>query len=119
MKPGAAMRPFFGVQPAVIDEKGTELSGACEGLLAVKGPWPAAIRAVYGDYDRFVATYFPIDGGFYLTGDGCRRDADVSFRSISISISTYIYTYRYIYIYIYLPICIYIIHIYVCICVSM
>ena len=51
-----------------------------EGLLAIKGPWPSTIRDVLGDYDRYVSTYFPIEGengqGYYLTGDGCRRDED-------------------------------------------
>ena len=74
-KPGCASRPFFGVQPVVITPEGKEIEGACEGLLAIKGPWPSTIRGVVGDYDRYVSTYFPIDG-FYLTGDGCRRDED-------------------------------------------
>jgi len=74
-KPGCASRPFFGVQPCVITPDGTEIEGACEGLLAIKGAWPSTIREVLGDYDRYVSTYFPIDG-FYLTGDGCRRDED-------------------------------------------
>ena len=74
-KPGCASRPFFGVQPVVITPEGKEIEGACEGLLAIKGAWPSTIRDVLGDYDRYVSTYFPIDG-FYLTGDGCRRDED-------------------------------------------
>mmetsp|Transcript_10039 Transcript_10039/g.32929 ORF Transcript_10039/g.32929 Transcript_10039/m.32929 type:complete len:701 (-) Transcript_10039:274-2376(-) len=75
MKPGCAMRPFFGVQPAVINEQGEEKEGACEGLLAIKAAWPSTIRDVFGDYERYQQTYFPIPG-FYLTGDGCRRDED-------------------------------------------
>mmetsp|Transcript_13996 Transcript_13996/g.23183 ORF Transcript_13996/g.23183 Transcript_13996/m.23183 type:complete len:709 (-) Transcript_13996:333-2459(-) len=74
-KPGSATMPFFGVQPAIITREGVELSGAAEGLLAIKAAWPSTIRAVLGDYDRYVSTYFPIEG-FYLTGDGCRRDED-------------------------------------------
>merc|ERR1719235_1719965 len=74
-KPGCASRPFFGVQPCVITPEGVQKEGACEGLLAIKGAWPSTIRDVLGDYDRYVSTYFPIDG-FYLTGDGCRRDED-------------------------------------------
>ena len=78
-KPGCASRPFFGVQPCIITPEGKEIEGACEGLLAIKGPWPSTIRDVLGDYDRYVSTYFPIEGeeqGYYLTGDGCRRDED-------------------------------------------
>jgi acetyl-CoA synthetase len=52
MKPGCAMRPFFGVRPVVIDEQGNEKEGPCEGLLAIKGAWPSTIRDVYGDYER-------------------------------------------------------------------
>ena len=106
MKPGCAMRPFFGVQPAVINEQGEEKEGACEGLLAIKAAetqprrsrdaaetqprrsraaaevslssrlaqaaWPSTIRDVFGDYERYQQTYFPIPG-FYLTGEPPRR----------------------------------------------
>mmetsp|Transcript_37920 Transcript_37920/g.100825 ORF Transcript_37920/g.100825 Transcript_37920/m.100825 type:complete len:293 (+) Transcript_37920:3-881(+) len=78
-KPGSATFPFFGVQPVLITPDGVEIDGPGEGLLAIKGAWPSTIRAVVGDYDRYVSTYFPIEGedaGYYLTGDGCRRDAD-------------------------------------------
>jgi len=78
-KPGSATFPFFGVQPVLITPEGKEIDGAGEGLLAIKGPWPSTIRGVVGDYDRYVSTYFPIEGeesGYYLTGDGCRRDED-------------------------------------------
>jgi acetyl-CoA synthetase len=79
-KPGCASLPFFGVQPTVITPEGKEIEGACEGLLAVKGAWPSTIRDVLGDYERYVSTYFPIEGpdgqGYYLTGDGARRDED-------------------------------------------
>ena len=74
-KPGCASLPFFGVQPVLLTSEGVELEGAAEGLLALKGPWPSAIRAVLGDYERFRNTYFPIDG-YYMTGDGARRDED-------------------------------------------
>jgi acetyl-CoA synthetase len=74
-KPGSATLPFFGVEPVVITPEGVEKEGACEGLLAIKGAWPSTIRGVVGDYERYRTTYFPIDG-FYLTGDGCRRDED-------------------------------------------
>jgi len=74
-KPGSATFPFFGVQPAIITREGEELHGEAEGLLAIKAPWPSTIREVLGDYERMVSTYFPING-YYLTGDGCRRDKD-------------------------------------------
>jgi len=74
-KPGCASLPFFGVQPVLITPEGEELEGATSGLLAIKGPWPSTIRDVLGDYERFRSTYFPIDG-YYLTGDGARRDED-------------------------------------------
>merc|ERR1719424_1110036 len=69
-KPGCASRPFFGVEPVLITPE-----GAASGLLAIKSPWPSTIRDVLGDYERFRTTYFPIDG-YYLTGDGARRDED-------------------------------------------
>ncbi|KAL1529848.1 hypothetical protein AB1Y20_000779 [Prymnesium parvum] len=78
-KPGSASLPFFGVQPVLITPEGKEIEGPGEGLLAIKAPWPSTIRGVVGDYDRYVTTYFPIEGeeyGYYLTGDGCRRDED-------------------------------------------
>ena len=74
--PGSATYPFFGVQPCLITPEGKEIEGnPAEGLLAIKAPWPSTIRGVVGDYDRYVSTYFPLNG-FYLTGDGARRDAD-------------------------------------------
>ena len=79
-KPGCASRPFFGIQPVLLTPEGVEKEGATEGLLAIKGPWPSTIRDVLGDYERYVSTYFPIEGpdgqGYYLTGDGARRDED-------------------------------------------
>ena len=76
MKPGSATLPFFGIKPVVLDEKGKELEGACEGYLALKQPWPSQMRTVYGDHERFETTYFKHYDGYYFTGDGCRRDAD-------------------------------------------
>jgi acetyl-CoA synthetase len=75
MKAGSATLPSFGVQPAIIDNEGNELLGDCEGMLAFKAPWPSALRGVWGDTKRFEETYFSYKG-FYLTGDGARRDAD-------------------------------------------
>eukprot|EP00192_Tetraselmis_astigmatica_P008520 CAMPEP_0117657814 /NCGR_PEP_ID=MMETSP0804-20121206/5530_1 /TAXON_ID=1074897 /ORGANISM="Tetraselmis astigmatica, Strain CCMP880" /LENGTH=668 /DNA_ID=CAMNT_0005464291 /DNA_START=93 /DNA_END=2099 /DNA_ORIENTATION=- len=76
MKPGSASLPFFGVVPAVLDDKGNELEGECSGLLAMKQPWPSIMRTVAGDHARFERTYFGHFKGYYFTGDGCKRDAD-------------------------------------------
>ncbi|MCT8268595.1 acetate--CoA ligase [Afifella sp. JA880] len=75
-KPGSATKPFFGVQPAVVDNEGNILEGATEGNLVILDSWPGQMRTVYGDHDRFVQTYFATYKGTYFTGDGCRRDAD-------------------------------------------
>jgi acetyl-CoA synthetase len=76
LKPGSATRPFFGVQPALVDEKGAELKGATSGNLVILDSWPGQMRTVYGDHERFVQTYFSTYAGMYFTGDGCRRDED-------------------------------------------
>jgi acetyl-CoA synthetase len=76
LKPGSATRPFFGVQPEIVDADGKVLHGACEGNLVLTDSWPGQMRTVYGDHDRFVQTYFSTYPGTYFTGDGCRRDAD-------------------------------------------
>ena len=76
MKPGCATVPFFGVQPVLLDADGHEIEGPGEGVLAIKASWPAQIRGVYGDMERFRETYFAPYKGYYFTGDGGRRDAD-------------------------------------------
>jgi len=76
LKPGSATRPFFGVQPVLVDNEGNELSGATEGNLCIADSWPGQMRTVYGDHERFVQTYFTTYKGYYFTGDGCRRDED-------------------------------------------
>ena len=76
LKPGSATRPFFGVQPAIVDNEGNELSGECEGNLVIKDSWPGQMRTVYGDHERFEQTYFSTYPGLYFTGDGAKRDAD-------------------------------------------
>ena len=76
MKPGSAGRPFFGVQPQLVDNEGAILDGATDGNLCLIASWPGQARTVYGDHDRFVQTYFSTYKGKYFTGDGCRRDAD-------------------------------------------
>jgi len=76
-KPGSVSLPFFGVEPVVLDEKGNLLEGNnVSGLLAIRNPWPSMARTIHGDHPRFLKTYlFPFKG-YYLTGDGCRRDED-------------------------------------------
>jgi len=77
-KPGAAMRPFFGVMPVVLDpQTGQEIDASpTEGVLAIKDSWPGQMRTVWGDHERFEKTYFSDYKGYYFSGDGCRRDAD-------------------------------------------
>ncbi len=76
LKPGSATQPFFGVVPALMDDQGNILEGAISGNLVITRPWPAMMRTVYGDHQRFVDTYFKMYPGYYFTGDGARRDED-------------------------------------------
>ena len=76
MRPGSATRPFFGVQPVLVDEQGNELEGEAAGNLCIKSSWPSQIRTVYGDHQRMIDTYFSTYPGYYFTGDGARRDAE-------------------------------------------
>jgi acetyl-CoA synthetase len=76
LKPGSASKPFFGVQPALVDDEGQFLEGAAEGNLIITDSWPGQMRTSYGDHARFAETYFSTFPGYYFTGDGCRRDAD-------------------------------------------
>ena len=76
LKPGSATKPFFGCQPALVDDKGAFLEGAASGNLVILDSWPGQMRTVYGDHKRFVETYFSTYKGTYFTGDGCRRDED-------------------------------------------
>ena len=76
MKPGAAMLPFFGIKPALVDNEGRPLAGANEGNLVITDSWPGQMRTVYGDHQRFIDTYFKTYPGVYCTGDGARVDAD-------------------------------------------
>ena len=76
LKPGSATKPFYGIQPAIVDDQGNELSGECKGRLCMKDSWPGQMRTVYGDHQRFIDTYFSTVEGMYFTGDGCRRDKD-------------------------------------------
>jgi len=77
LKPGSATRPFFGVQPALMDTDGKIIEGnPAEGALVMTHPWPGQMRSVYGDHERFIKTYFSDYPGYYFSGDGARRDED-------------------------------------------
>ena len=77
LKPGSATRPFFGVQPALVDTDGNVIEEtAASGNLVITGSWPGQIRTVYGDHQRVIDTYYSTYKGFYFTGDGVRRDED-------------------------------------------
>ena len=76
LKPGSATLPFFGVQPALVDNDGNPIEGEGSGNLVILDAWPGIARTVYGDHKRFIDTYFSTYKGKYFTGDGCRRDED-------------------------------------------
>jgi acetyl-CoA synthetase len=76
LKPGSATRPFFGIEPVLVDGDGQLLEGAASGNLCLNDSWPGQMRTVYGDHERFYQTYFATFPGKYFTGDGCRRDED-------------------------------------------
>ncbi|MEO0668330.1 MAG: acetate--CoA ligase [Pseudomonadota bacterium] len=77
-KPGAAMKPFFGIKPLVLEPASGEIieGDGVEGVLVIADSWPGQMRTVWGDHERFEKTYFSDYKGYYFTGDGCRRDAD-------------------------------------------
>ena len=75
-KPGSATKPFFGVEPEILDNEGNTLEGAVEGVLVMKNSWPGQARTIYGDHERYIQTYFSTFDGKYFTGDGCKRDED-------------------------------------------
>ena len=76
LKPGSVTKPFYGIRPVIVDEKGNTLKGACKGRLCIAQSWPGQMRTLYGDHQRFIDTYFSQYDGKYFTGDGCRRDKD-------------------------------------------
>ena len=76
LKPGSATRPFFGIEPALVDDQGNEKDGATSGNLVIKRSWPGQMRTIYGDHDRFYETYFKMYPGMYFSGDGARRDEE-------------------------------------------
>ena len=75
-KPGSATKPFFGIQPVLVDNENNELNGPSEGNLCINMSWPGQMRTVFGDHERFIDTYFSTFPGRYFSGDGCRRDED-------------------------------------------
>jgi acetyl-CoA synthetase len=75
-KPGSATKPFFGIQPVLVDGDNNILDGASDGNLCIGHSWPGQMRTVYGDHQRFIETYFTTFPGRYFTGDGARRDED-------------------------------------------
>jgi acetyl-CoA synthetase len=85
MVPGSCTLPFPGVQAAVVDETGTEVPWGQGGILVIKRPWPAMIRTIWNDPERFKKSYFPDDfqGKLYLAGDGAIRDVDTGYFTIT------------------------------------
>ncbi len=77
-KPGAAMKPFFGIKPVVLEPTSGEVveGNGVDGVLSIADSWPGQMRTVWGDHERFEQTYFSDYKGYYFTGDGCRRDED-------------------------------------------
>ena len=80
LKPGSATKPFYGIKPVIVDERGKVIKGAGKGRLCIASSWPGQMRTVYGNHKRFIETYFSQFDGKYFTGDGCRRDKDGFYR---------------------------------------
>ncbi|MDC0498920.1 acetate--CoA ligase [Alphaproteobacteria bacterium] len=76
LKPGSASKPFYGIEPVIVNKEGETLEGECEGMLCMNRSWPGQMRTVYGDHQRFIDTYFSQFDGKYFTGDGSKRDVD-------------------------------------------
>jgi acetyl-CoA synthetase len=79
VKPGSATKPFPGVDAAVVDERGEEVPDGHGGYLVLRRPWPAMLRGLYKEHDRYVETYWSRFPKMYFTGDGAKRDADGDF----------------------------------------
>jgi acetyl-CoA synthetase len=79
LKPGSASKPFFGIEPAILDDEGKDVGVNVNGKLVIKKPWPGLARTIYGDHDRFIEVYLSRYPGKYLTGDGARIDEDGDF----------------------------------------
>ena len=76
LKPGSGTKPFFGLRAEILDEQGNPAKDGDEGYLVLKRPWPAMLRTIYGDPDRYVKQYWSKYPGLYLTGDSAKRDKD-------------------------------------------
>ena len=76
LKPGSASKPFFGIEPQVVNEKGDILEGEAEGILVLARSWPGQMRTLYNNHERFMEAYFSTFPGKYFAGDGVKRDAD-------------------------------------------
>ncbi|HOK66563.1 MAG TPA: acetate--CoA ligase [Anaerohalosphaeraceae bacterium] len=76
LKPGSACKPFFGVDPIVLRDDGTQCAPNEGGKLCIRKPWPGMMRTTWGDHERFIDTYFTMFDNMYFTGDGCRVDED-------------------------------------------
>ena len=76
LQPGSATKPFFGIEPALLNEEGEEIEGEGSGNLVIKNSWPSQIRTVFGDHQRCIDTYYSMYPGYYTTGDGAKRDKD-------------------------------------------
>ena len=76
LKPGSASRPFFGIEPVIVDDQGNPEKDGVSGKLCITKPWPGIMRTTYGDHERFIQTYFSAYKGLFFTGDGCRKDKD-------------------------------------------
>lgn len=74
--------PFFGIEPVLLNEAGEELEGEASGYLVIKNPWPSTLRTIFGDHSRMESVYFSRFPGYYMTGDGARRDADGHFQLV-------------------------------------
>lgn len=80
VKPGMAMRPFFGIVPVLLNDQGEEIKGEGSGLLCIKHSWPGQMRMIYNDKERFYESYFGVHEGYYFTGDGALRDHEGDYR---------------------------------------
>src|SRR5262250_788421 len=76
LKPGSATRPFFGVQPVMVDAEGKDVPPNVGGKLVIRKPWPSMLRTIWGDKQRYKKQYWTEIKGSYFTGDGARRDED-------------------------------------------
>ncbi|OIR24278.1 acetate--CoA ligase [Bathymodiolus thermophilus thioautotrophic gill symbiont] len=76
LKPGSASKPFFGIEPQVVNEQGEVLEGEAEGILVIAKSWPGQMRTLYNNHERFMEAYFSTFPGKYFSGDGVKRDAD-------------------------------------------